>query len=178
MYGRNGDRCNRPGKFPVPGRGEDYSRMQQATVLTVACCIGWMHGWPGGNLCRIVAFSHLRAGSLPNRPESFCLSRFDSCDISFAVLVKIAYISSNWKTLNPDPTSDRSITTFSPDNVLIMKKTFIVIAVVSVLLTVFAACVKEQYPQPDDISAVPEGMIRSTKPKSISSGIPTVRFRP
>lgn len=40
-----------------------------------------------------------------------------------------------------------------------MKKTFIVIAVVSVLLTVFAACVKEQYPQPDDISAVPEGMI-------------------
>lgn len=76
-----------------------------------------------------------------------------SCDISFAVLVKIAYISSNWKTLNPDPTSDRSITTFSPDNVLIMKKTFIVIAVVSVLLTVFAACVKEQYPQPDDISA-------------------------
>ena len=40
-----------------------------------------------------------------------------------------------------------------------MKKTFIVIAVVSVLLTVFAACVNEQYPQPDDISAVPEGMI-------------------
>lgn len=29
----------------------------------------------------------------------------------------------------------------------------------SVLLTVFAACVNEQYPQPDDISAVPEGMI-------------------